>query len=208
MSCTSTRSIPTHLSGSSPALTSYGPIGDVFERLLSERIIFLGAEVTDSLANEINAKLLLLDADDHERDISLYINSPGGSVYAGMAIYDTMNFVRSDVATICIGMAASMGQFLLCAGAPGKRSALPHSRILMHQPLGQMQGKASDIQIHADQMMATKKQMAALISSMTGQPVERVESDSDRDRWFTPGEALDYGMIDRIVASHTPADSK
>lgn len=185
----------------SPALTSYGPPGDVFDRLLQERIIFLGAEVTDALANDINAKLLLLDADDHERDISLYINSPGGSVYAGMAIFDTMNFVRCDVATICIGIAASMGQFLLCAGTQGKRSALPHGRILMHQPLGQMQGKASDIQIHADQMLKTKKQMAELISQLTGQPVERVEQDSDRDRWFTPQEALEYGMIDQIVGT-------
>ncbi len=183
-------------------------MGDVFERLLRERILFLGAEVTDELANDINAKLLLLDADDHERDISLYINSPGGSVYAGMAIFDTMNFVRCDVATICIGMAASMGQFLLCAGAKGKRSALPHSRILMHQPLGQMQGKASDIQIHADQMLKTKKQMAELISSLTGQPLDRVERDSDRDRWFTPQEALEYGMIDQIVGSARPSSER
>jgi ATP-dependent Clp protease, protease subunit len=199
MSCTSNGSTPRLVQAASPALASYGAMGDVFERLLRERIVFLGAEVTDDLANDINAKLLLLDADDSERDISLYINSPGGSVYAGMAIFDTMNFVRCDVATICIGMAASMGQFLLCAGAKGKRSALPHSRILMHQPLGQMQGKASDIQIHAEQMLKTKKQMAELISSLTGQPLDRVEQDSDRDRWFTPGEALDYGMIDQIV---------
>jgi ATP-dependent Clp protease, protease subunit len=165
-----------------------GPVrdSDVFERLLRERVIFLGSEVTDDLANDINAKLLLLDADDHRRDISLYINSPGGSVYAGMAIFDTMRMVRPDVATICIGMAASMGQFLLCAGTPGKRSSLPHSRILMHQPLGQMQGKASDIQIHAEQMAKTKTQMARLIAEMTGQTFERVVEDSDRDRWFTP----------------------
>jgi ATP-dependent Clp protease, protease subunit len=185
----------------SPALTSTPYQGDVFERLLRERVIFLGSEVTDELANDVNAKLLLLDADSHERDISLYINSPGGSVYAGMAIFDTMQMVRSDVATICIGLAASMGQFLLCAGAKGKRSSLPHSRILMHQPLGQMQGKASDIQIHAEQMAKTKKQMATIISELTGQPLERVEEDSDRDRWFTPKQALDYGMIDHIVTS-------
>jgi ATP-dependent Clp protease, protease subunit len=208
MSCTLiapvTQPFTRSLQASAPVLTSYGPMGDVFERLLRERIIFLGAEVTDELANDINAKLLLLDADDSERDISLYINSPGGSVYAGMAIFDTMNFVRCDVATICIGMAASMGQFLLCAGAEGKRSALPHSRILMHQPLGQMQGKASDIQIHADQMLKTKKQMAELISSLTGQHLDRVEQDSDRDRWFTPQEALDYGMVDQIVGAGRP----
>jgi ATP-dependent Clp protease, protease subunit len=173
--------------------------GDVFDRLLRERVVFLGSEVTDELANDVNAKLLLLDADDPTKDVSLYINSPGGSVYAGMAIFDTMNMIRPDVATVCIGMAASMGQFLLCAGTPGKRSALPHSRILMHQPLGQMQGKASDIQIHAEQMLRTKRQMAELISQMTGQTIERVAEDSDRDRWFTPTEALDYGMIDRIV---------
>ena len=170
MSCTSSWPTRPHMpsfQAAAPSFTAYSPMGDVFERLLRERILFLGAEVTDELANDLNAKLLLLDADDHVRDISLYINSPGGSVYAGMAIFDTMNFVRADVATICIGMAASMGQFLLCAGAKGKRSALPHSRILMHQPLGQMQGKASDIQIHADQMLKTKKQMAELISSLT-----------------------------------------
>ena len=173
--------------------------GGVFDRLLRERVVFLGREVTDELANDVNAKLLLLDADDADKDISPYINSPGGSVYAGMAIFDTMNMVRPDVATICIGMAASMGQFLLCAGAKGKRFALPHSRILMHQPLGQMQGKASDIKIHAEQMARTKDQMADLIAEMTGQPRERVVADSDRDRWFTPDEALAYGMIDRII---------
>ncbi len=193
MSCTS--SVLNH------AGSQQGPVrdSDVFERLLRERVIFLGSEVNDELANDINAKLLLLDADDQRRDISLYINSPGGSVYAGMAIFDTMRMVRPDVATICIGMAASMGQFLLCAGTPGKRSSLPHSRILMHQPLGQMQGKASDIQIHAEQMGKTKTQMARLIAEMTGQPVERVTEDSDRDRWFTPEEALEYGMIDQII---------
>jgi ATP-dependent Clp protease, protease subunit len=206
MSCTP-NSIPHQpprypsLYAASPALTATPYQGDVFERLLRERVIFLGSEVTDELANDVNAKLLLLDADDHERDISLYINSPGGSVYAGMAMFDTMQMVRSDVATICIGLAASMGQFLLCAGAKGKRSSLPHSRILMHQPLGQMQGKASDIQIHAEQMAKTKKQMATIISELTGQSLERVEEDSDRDRWFTPEQALEYGMIDHIVVS-------
>ncbi len=206
MSCTpNLRPNPPALLAAAPELTSTPYQGDVFERLLRERVIFLGNEVTDELANDVNAKLLLLDADGHDRDISLYINSPGGSVYAGMAIFDTMQMVRSDVATICIGLAASMGQFLLCAGAKGKRSSLPHSRILMHQPLGQMQGKASDIQIHAEQMAKTKKQMASIISQLTGQPVERVEEDSDRDRWFTPEQALDYGMIDHIVTTTRPA---
>jgi ATP-dependent Clp protease, protease subunit len=151
------------------------------------------------VANEINAKLLLLDAEESDKDIYLYINSPGGSVYAGMSIYDTMNFVKSDVATICMGMAASMGQFLLTAGAKGKRMSLPHGRILMHQPLGQMQGTAADIQIHAEQIIRTKRLMAELIAGHTGQPVERIEADSDRDRWFTAEEALAYGMIDQIV---------
>jgi ATP-dependent Clp protease, protease subunit len=175
------------------------PQGDVFERLLRERIVFLGSQVDDKVANEINGKLLLLDAEDNTKDIFLYINSPGGSVYAGMSIYDTMQFVKSDVATICMGMAASMGQFLLTAGAKGKRYSLPHGRILMHQPLGQMQGTAADIQIHAEQILRTKKLMARLIAEHTGQPVERVEADSDRDRWFTAEEALEYGMIDQIV---------
>ena len=179
------------------------PGGDLFDRLLKERIVFLGGQVTDELAIQISGKLLLLEAEDPERDISLYINSPGGSVYAGMAIYDTMQFVRPDIVTICMGMAASMGQFLLCAGAKGKRHSLPHGRILMHQPLGQMQGQASDIKIHAEQIIKTKKEMAELIAFHTGQPVERVEADSDRDRWFTAAEALEYGMIDEIVAHNT-----
>ncbi len=175
------------------------PQGDVFERLLKERIVFLGSAVDDKVANEINAKLLLLEAEDPTKDISLYINSPGGSVYSGMAIYDTMQYVKCDVATYCMGMAASMGQFLLIAGAKGKRFSLPHGRILMHQPLGQMQGTAADIAIHAEQILKTKKLMAELISAHTGQPLDRIEADSDRDRWFTAQEALDYGMIDRIV---------
>ena len=181
------------------ASTTYNPGGDVFDRLLKERIVFLGGQVTDELAIQISAKLLLLEAEDHERDIYLYINSPGGSVYAGMAIYDTMQFVRPDVSTICLGMAASMGQFLLCAGQTGKRYSLPHGRILMHQPLGQMQGQASDIAIHAENMMRTKKEMADLIAFHTGQTTEQVALDSDRDRWFTAQQALDYGMIDAIV---------
>ena len=183
----------------SAAGPSMNPAGDVFDRLLKERIVVLGGPVTDDSAIQICAKLLLLDAEDSAQDIYLYINSPGGSVYAGMAIYDTMQFVKPDVATICMGMAASMGQFLLVAGAKGKRYSLPHGRVLMHQPLGQMEGQASDIQIHAQQIIKTKRQMAELIAQHTGQPVERIEADSDRDRWFTAEESLEYGMIDHIV---------
>jgi ATP-dependent Clp protease, protease subunit len=182
------------------ALSNEGmPQGDVFERLLKERIVFLGTQVDDRVANEINAKLLLLDAEDSTKDISLYINSPGGSVYAGMAIYDTMNFVKADIVTICMGMAASMGQFLLSAGAKGKRYSLPNGRILMHQPLGQMQGTAADIQIHATQILKTKKLMAKLTAEATGQTIERIEADADRDNWFTAEEAVEYGLIDKIV---------
>jgi ATP-dependent Clp protease, protease subunit len=172
---------------------------DVFQQLLRERILFLGTTVDQTSANLICAQLLLLEAEDHEKDISLYINSPGGSVTDGLAIYDTMQLVRCDVSTICIGLAASMGQFLLCAGAPGKRFALPHSRILMHQPSGQMQGQAADIAIHAEQIIYLKRVMAERTAQHTGQTVERVEADSDRDRWFTAKEALAYGFIDKVV---------
>jgi ATP-dependent Clp protease protease subunit len=173
--------------------------GDIYARLLKERIIFLGTAVDDTAANLICAQLLLLDADDAERDISLYINSPGGSVTAGLAIYDSMQYVRADVATICVGLAASMGQFLLCSGTPGKRYALPHSRILMHQPSGQMQGQAADIAIQAEQIIYLKRMMAERISFHTGQSVERIEADSDRDRWFTAEEAREYGFIDQVI---------
>jgi len=172
----------------------------VYDRLLRERIIFLGQPVDDTIANQICAQLLLLAAEDASRDVHLYINSPGGSVTAGMAIYDTMQFVDCDVATYAMGLAASMGQFLLCAGAPGKRHALPHSRILMHQPSAGVGGTASDIRIQAEQFKLTKKEMAELISQHTGQPVERVEADSDRDRWFTAQEALDYGFVDHVIS--------
>jgi ATP-dependent Clp protease, protease subunit len=173
--------------------------GDIYARLLKERIIFLGTAVDDTAANLICAQLLLLEADDAERDISLYVNSPGGSVTAGLAIYDTMQYVKPDVATICVGLAASMGQFLLCAGKPGKRYALPHSRILMHQPSGQMQGQAADIAIQAEQIIYLKRMMAERISFHTGQPLERIEADSDRDRWFTAEEAREYGFIDEVI---------
>jgi ATP-dependent Clp protease, protease subunit len=172
----------------------------VYDRLLRERIIFLGQPVDDTIANQICAQLLLLAAEDPSRDVHLYINSPGGSVTAGMAIYDTMQFVDCDVATYATGLAASMGQFLLCAGSPGKRHALPHSRILMHQPSAGVGGTASDIKIQAEQFKLTKKEMAELIAQHTGQPVERVEADSDRDRWFTAQEALDYGFVDRVIS--------
>jgi ATP-dependent Clp protease protease subunit len=173
--------------------------GDIYQRLLKERIIFLGSQVEDASANLICAQLLLLAAEDGERDISLYINSPGGSVTAGLAIYDTMQYVPCDVSTVCMGLAASMGQFLLCAGALGKRFALPHSRILMHQPSGQMQGQAADIAIQAEQIIYLKRMMAERIAFHTGQPVERIEADSDRDRWFTAPEAKDYGFIDAVI---------
>jgi ATP-dependent Clp protease protease subunit len=176
------------------------PGADVYQRLLRERIVFLGTEVDDRSANLICAQLLLLAAEDPTRDISLYINSPGGSVTAGLAIYDTMQYVPCDVSTVCMGLAASMGQFLLCAGTPGKRYALPHARILMHQPSGQMQGQAADIAIQAEQIVYLKRMMAERIAYHTGQTVERIERDSDRDRWFTADEALDYGFIDQVIS--------
>jgi len=178
---------------------------DVYQRLLKERIIFLGTQVDHNSANLICAQLLLLEAEDPTRDISLYINSPGGSVTDGLGIYDTMQYVNCDVSTICLGLAASMGQFLLCAGAPGKRYALPHSRILMHQPSGSMQGQASDIAIQAEQIVYLKKMMAERIAFHTGQTVERIEADSDRDRWFTAEESLEYGFIDRVIERSTLA---
>jgi ATP-dependent Clp protease protease subunit len=172
---------------------------DLFYRLLQDRIVFLGTQVDDQAANLIIAQLLHLEAEDAERDIYLYINSPGGSVTAGMAIYDTMQFVRCDVSTICMGLGASMGQFLLCAGTPGKRFALPHARILMHQPSGQMQGQAADIAIQAEQIIYIKRVMAERIAFHTGQTVEQIEIDFDRDRWFTAEQAKDYGIIDNVI---------
>jgi ATP-dependent Clp protease protease subunit len=174
-------------------------MGDIYQRLLRERIVFLGTQVDDQSANLICAQLLLLAAEDPAKDISLYINSPGGSVTSGLAVYDTMQLVPCDVSTTCMGLAASMGQFLLCAGTPGKRYALPHARILMHQPSGQMQGQAADIAIQAEQIIYLKRMMAERIALHTGQPVERIEADSDRDRWFTAQEARDYGFVDKVV---------
>src|SRR6202522_3064252 len=175
------------------------PTSDIYQRLLKERIVFIGSAIDQLTANLVCAQLILLESEDPDKDISIYINSPGGSVTDGMAIYDTMQYVRPDVATICFGLAASMGQFLLCAGAPGKRFALPHSRILMHQPSGAMQGQASDIAIQAEQIIYTKRMMAERIAFHTGQPVERIETDSDRDRWFTAEEAREYGFIEQVI---------
>lgn len=181
----------------------------VSERLLRERIIILGSEVRDTNANEITAQLLLLAAEDPEKDITLYINSPGGSVTAGMAIYDTMMLIEPDVATTAMGLAASMGQFLLTAGAKGKRAALPHTRILMHQPSAGVGGTAADIAIQADMLIKSKRELTELQSLHTGQPLERIEIDQDRDRWFTAQEALEYGFIDKVVAraSQNPAST-
>jgi ATP-dependent Clp protease, protease subunit len=182
---------------------SADPSGEIFRLLLRERIVILGTEVNDQVANQLIGQMLYLEGEDPKKDIWLYINSPGGSVSAGMAIYDTMQFVRPDVATICMGMGASMGQFLLCAGAPGKRYSLPHARILMHQPLGGIQGQASDIAIQAEQMAYTKKLMAERIAFHTGQKVEQVQADSERDRWFTAEQARDYGIIDAVIERRT-----
>jgi len=170
----------------------------IYNRLLKERIIFLGSEVRDENANAICAQLLLLAAEDPEKDIWLYINSPGGSVTAGMAIFDTMTFVDCDIATYAMGLAASMGQFLLSAGTKGKRYATPHARIMMHQPSGGIGGTASDIKIQAEQMLHIKRQMAGLIAEHTGQPLDQIEKDSDRDRWFTAEQAKEYGFIDHV----------
>lgn len=173
----------------------------VFDRLLRDRIIWLGEEVRDDNANEIAAKLLLLAAEDPIRDVFLYINSPGGSVTAGMVIYDTMHFIANDVVTVGIGMAASMGQFLLSSGTPGKRYLTPNARVLLHQPHGGFGGTASDIRTQADFIIGMKRRLAALTAEQTGQPIERIEADADRDRWFTATEALEYGFVDHIRAS-------
>ena len=181
--------------------TPMGLGGSVYQRLLKERIIWLGGEVRDDNANAICAQLLLLAAEDPERDIYLYINSPGGSVTAGMAIYDTMQYVKPDVVTVGMGLAASMGQFLLTAGAPGKRYITPHTRVLLHQPLGGAGGSATDIRINADLILGMKKELAQITASRTGKSVEQVEADGDRDHWFTAQEALEYGFVDQVIDS-------
>ena len=172
---------------------------DIFSRLLRERIIFLGTPVDDMVANLIVAQLLLLDSENPEKDIMLYINSPGGSVTAGLAIYDTMQHIRADVQTICLGQAASMGAFLLCSGAKGKRMAIPHSRVLIHLHLGVAQGQATDIEIQAQEILRIKKTLNEIMASNTGQSIKKIEKDTDRDYIMTPQEALEYGMIDKVI---------
>ncbi len=176
---------------------------DIFSRLLRERIIFLGTPIDDMVANLIVAQLLLLDSEKPEKDIMLYINSPGGSVTAGLAIYDTMQHIRADVSTICLGQAASMGAFLLSSGAKGKRLALPHSRVLIHQPLGGAQGQATDIEIQAAEIIRIKKSLNEILAKNTGQSIKKIEKDTDRDYIMTPEEALEYGMIDKVVTVNT-----
>jgi ATP-dependent Clp protease protease subunit len=175
---------------------------DIFSRLLNDRIIFLSDEVNDATASLVVAQMLFLEAQDPTKDISFYINSPGGSVTAGMAIYDTMQYIKCDVSTICIGMAASMGAFLLAAGTKGKRIALPHSEIMIHQPLGGAQGQASDIKIRAELILRTRDMLNKILSEKTGQPIERIEKDTDRDNFMTAEQALEYGIIDRIITKH------
>ncbi len=172
---------------------------DIFSRLLRERIIFLGTPIDDMVANLVVAQMLLLDSENPEKDIMLYINSPGGSVTAGFAIYDTMQHIRSDVSTICLGQAASMGAFLLSSGTKGKRLALPHSRVLIHQPLGGAQGQATDIEIQAAEILRIKKALNEILASNTGQSIKKIEKDTDRDYIMTPEEALEYGMIDKVI---------
>jgi len=177
---------------------------DIFSRLLMDRIVFLGTPVNDDVANIVIAQLLFLDADNPGRDINLYINSPGGSVSAGLAIYDTMQFLKSPVSTICMGMAASMGAFLLAAGAPGKRSALPHSRVMIHQPSQSGGGgSASDIEIQAKEILYLREKLNSLMAKHTGQPIEQIEKDTDRDRWMSAEDAKAYGLVDNIVANRT-----
>ena len=198
-----------HRTDSAPARMAERPMGglddQIYNRLLKERIIFLGSDVRDDNANAICAQLLLLSAEDPDKDIWLYINSPGGSVTAGMAIFDTMKWIPNDVATVAMGLAASMGQFLLSAGTKGKRYATPHARVMMHQPSGGIGGTASDIKIQAEQMLHIKKQMAELIAEHTGQGVEQIEKDSDRDRWFTAAEAKEYGFVDHVYETSSDA---
>jgi ATP-dependent Clp protease, protease subunit len=172
---------------------------DIYSRLLKDRIILIGSEIDDNVANLVVAQLLFLAAEDPEKDIHLYINSPGGSITAGMAIYDTMQYIKPDVSTICVGLAASMGSFLLAAGAKGKRFALPNSEIMIHQPLGGTRGQASDIKIHAEWILKTRDKLNRIYSERTGQPLERIEKDVDRDNWMTAEEAREYGLIDRVI---------
>ena len=196
------------ISMATPQGPGLGMTDNVYSSLLANRIIFLGSEVRDENANAICAQMLLLNAEDPHSDIYLYINSPGGSVDSGMAIFDTMQWISNDVATVAMGLAASMGQFLLSAGTPGKRYALPHSRIMMHQPSGGLGGTASDIRIQAEQSLHIKKTMAQLIAQHTGQSVEQIEADSDRDLWFTAEQALEYGFIDHVYERASQINSE
>jgi ATP-dependent Clp protease, protease subunit len=175
---------------------------DIFSRLLNERIIFLGTAVDDQVANLIVAQLLHLESSDPDKDISIYINSPGGSIYAGLAIYDTMNFIKPDVQTICCGIAMSMGSLLLAGGAPGKRFSLPNSRILIHQPSAGFEGQSSDIEIHMREILKTRERIDQIYATHTGQPIEQVHADMERDRFFKPEEAAEYGLIDKVISSH------
>jgi len=175
---------------------------DIYSRLLKERIVFLGEEVNDVTASLVVAQLLFLEAEDPDKDIHLYINSPGGSITAGMAIYDTMKYIKCDVSTICVGMAASMAAFLLAGGAKGKRFALPNSEVMIHQPLGGAQGQATDIKIHADHIVFIRKRMNEMLASFTGKPVEEVEADTERDNFLTADQAKEYGLVDEVIASH------
>ncbi len=177
---------------------------DIYSRLLKDRIIFLGEEVNDHTASIVVAQLLFLEAEDPNKDINFYINSPGGSISAGMAIYDTMRYIRPDVSTICIGLAASMGAFLLAAGTKGKRFALPNAEIMIHQPLGGMSGQAEDLKIHAERIIKTRDKLNRILSDNTGQPLRRISKDTDRDNFMDPDEAVAYGIIDRVIASRSP----
>ena len=189
--------VPMVIEQTSKGVRSY----DIYSRLLKERIIFLGDEVNDTTASLVIAQLLFLEAEDTTKDISLYINSPGGSVSAGMGIYDTMNYIKCDVSTICVGMAASMGAFLLAGGAKGKRMALPNSEIMIHQPLGGTKGQATDIKIHADHIIRTRTKLNTILSEATGKPLDVIERDTERDNFLSAEEALEYGLIDRIMTN-------
>ncbi|NOY78268.1 MAG: ATP-dependent Clp endopeptidase proteolytic subunit ClpP [Calditrichaeota bacterium] len=181
---------------------------DIFSRLLKERIIFIGSPIDDAVASLTIAQLLFLEAEDPEKDIFVYLNTPGGYVSAGLAIYDTMQYIKPDVATICMGQAASMGAVLLAAGAKGKRSALPHSRIMIHQPLGGAQGQASDIEIHAKEILTLRQKLNEILSFHTGQPIEKIEKDTDRNYFMSPEEAKDYGLIDEVLVKKTKNQKK
>ena len=193
---------PTSTTSPAPAVALDGSLesqNNIFLRLLKSRVIMLGSDVNDDVANQICAQLLFLEGEDPKADVWLYINSPGGSITAGMAIYDTMQFISCDVSTVCLGLAASMGQFLLTAGTPGKRYTLPNARIMMHQPLAGLRGQAADIAIQAEQLAFTKHRMAELTAFHSGQTIEQIQKDSERDRWFSPEQAKEYGLVDKVI---------